>query len=439
MDTAKDSRHVVISADCHAGPRKPADYRPYVDPAYMADFDAWVQAEERTTLNLFGAEVAKTSDAGDTAFRDRRTAQLVALGVPESSARLNVETHYRSEASIAGAWDSAARYAALDREGVVAEVIHPDGVFGTRLPLRSYGAAADPELEAAGKRAFNRWLADLCADQPGRRAGIIQISLHDVDAALLEIEHGVKNGLTGGVGLPGLPGGSGLSGYNDPVYEPLWSACEEMGLPLSHHGGTPAADAQLYGSDPFQVAALNSVEVGVGARRPFLFLMFGGVFERHPALKLVLTETFADWIPPWLAQLDAHMDQFWMSGMRERLEMRPSEYWRRQCYVGASFLSRSEAEMRDAIGLENVLWGADYPHIEGTQPYTRESLRATFSGLPDPDVRKMLSENAARVYGFDLDQLQPRADEVGPSSQELSVPFAIEDKPADYLGSGFRV
>ena len=433
-------RHVVISADCHAGPRRARDYRPYVDPAHLETFDAYVEREEQATRNLFGAEVEKTDAASapsaDEAFRAGRIAQLRALGLPEELAVLNVETHYRSEASIAGAWDSAARLAALEREGVVAEVIHPDGVFGARLPFRSFGAPTKPELEAAGKRAFNRWLAELCAEQPERRAGIIQVSLHDVDGALAEIERGVKSGLTGGVGLPGMQ--SGLPGYNDPCYEPLWALCAEMDLPLTHHGGTPMADARLYGSDPFQVAALNSVETGVVSRRPFLFLMFGGVFDRHPSLKLVITEAFADWVPPVLRQLDSHVEQFWMSGIRERLQLRPSEYWQRHCHVGASFLSRSEAELRNEIGLDNVLWGADYPHIEGTQPYTRESLRATFCGLPDADVRKMLSGNAARVYGFDLEALQRVADEVGPSPDDLATPFAVADKPRDYSGSGFR-
>ncbi len=174
-------KHIVISADCHAGPRKAADYRPYVDPAYRDEFDAYVQREERATRNLFGAEVQQTSAVGDEAFRARQIANRKALGVPDDIAELNVETHYRSEQSVAGAWDSAARLSSLEREGIVAEVIHPDGVFGSRPPFRSFGAPPNPELEAAGKRAFNRWLADLCTDQPGRRAGIIQITLHEVE------------------------------------------------------------------------------------------------------------------------------------------------------------------------------------------------------------------------------------------------------------------
>lgn len=438
MEHPASRKHIVISADCHAGPRKSADYRPYIDSDYRSEFDDYVKREERATRNLFGAEVAAAAGGGDEAFRGRRIAQLKALGLPDDIARLNIETHYQSEASIAGAWDSAARLSALEREGIVAEVIHPDGVFGARPPFRSFGAAPKPELEAAGKRAFNRWLADLCTDQPARRAGIIQIPIHDVDEALLEIEKGLKSGLTGGVGLPGIPASSGLPGYNDARYEPIWAVCEEVGLPLSHHGGAPVADTQLYGSDPFQVAALNSVETSFVSRRPFLFLMFGGVFDRHPKLKLVLTENFADWVPPMLRQLDSHVEQFWMSGIRDRLELRPSEYWRRHCYLGASFLARHEAEVLDELGVENVMWGADYPHMEGTHPYTRESLRATFSGISEADTRKTLCENAARVYGFDLEVLRGRAEEVGPSVEELAVPFALRDKPRDYIGSGFR-
>ena len=106
--------------------------------------------------------------------------------------------------------------------------------------------------------------------------------------------------------------------------------------------------------------------------------------------------------------------------------------------MGASFLSRREAEIRGEIGIGTLLWGADYPHIEGTRPYTRESLRATFSGIPEADTRKILAENAARVYGFALEALAGPAAEVGPSSEDLSVPFPLENKPPDYIGSGFR-
>jgi hypothetical protein len=84
------------------------------------------------------------------------------------------------------------------------------------------------------------------------------------------------------------------------------------------------------------------------------------------------------------------------------------------------------------------MWGADYPHMEGTQPYTRESLRATFAKVPEANVRKVLCETAASVYGFDLDALEPHAANVGPSVEELKVPFALADKPRDYIGSGFR-
>ena len=109
MQRSASRKHIVISSDCHAGPRKSADYRPYIDPSVRSEFDDYVEREERATRNLFGAEVGPAAGKGDEAFRSRRIAQLKALGLPDDIAELNVETHYRSEASNAGAWDSAAR------------------------------------------------------------------------------------------------------------------------------------------------------------------------------------------------------------------------------------------------------------------------------------------------------------------------------------------
>ena len=141
-----------------------------------------------------------------------------------------------------------------------------------------------------------------------------------------------------------------------------------------------------------------------------------------------------------LQELDSLVDQFWMTGVRHRLTMLPSEYWKKHCYAGASFLSRHEAEQRHEIGLDNLLWGADYPHVEGTYPYSRESFRTSLAGLPEADIRKILGENAARVYGFDLAALESAAKAFGPTFQEISAPLPFEERPSDsdYIGAAFR-
>lgn len=125
-----------------------------------------------------------------------------------------------------------------------------------------------------------------------------------------------------------------------------------------------------------------------------------------------------------------------LEALRDRLPLRPSEYWRRNCAVTATFISRAEAELRHEISLPNLLWGSDYPHPEGTWPYTERCLRHAFSGLPGAEVADILGGNALALYEFDAEALRPLADRVGPRLEDLSKPPG--ERPADYLGMGMR-
>jgi hypothetical protein len=109
--------------------------------------------------------------------------------------------------------------------------------------------------------------------------------------------------------------------------------------------------------------------------------------------------------------------------------MTATERFQKNCYVGASLLTGMEIGLRSALGVDRMMWGADYPHHEGSFPYTDLALRAIFSELPEEEVRMMTSENAARCYGFDLDQLQVVADEIGPSPEHVAVPLAQDEFP----------
>jgi len=121
------------------------------------------------------------------------------------------------------------------------------------------------------------------------------------------------------------------------------------------------------------------------------------------------------------------------------LRRMPSEYWLTNCAVTASFMHRDDCAARAQVGADHVMWGSDYPHLEGTAPYSREAIRRTFAGVPEDEVRAMVGGNAARVYAFDLRLLQEIADRVGPSVDEVAagldaVPagassLAFEDRP----------
>jgi hypothetical protein len=105
------------------------------------------------------------------------------------------------------------------------------------------------------------------------------------------------------------------------------------------------------------------------------------------------------------------------------LPMKPSEYWARNCWVGASFPSPSEVAKRHEIGIDKIMWGSDYPHHEGVWPHTSEHLRRSFHDVPDDELTRMLSTNAAEVYGFDLAKLAPLAEKIGPTVDELATPL----------------
>jgi predicted TIM-barrel fold metal-dependent hydrolase len=389
----------VISADCHGGGDL-LDYKPYLAQRWHDDFDAWASTYEVPYDDLKGPQA------------------------------------YRN-------WDSEARLSELEADGVVAEVIFPNTVppfFPKPSLVDQPPAASAGDLEArwAGLQAHNRWLADFCSQAPGRRAGICQIMLHDVDTAVGEINWAKEAGLSGGVLLPGAPPGSGLPPLCDvEYYEPLWRACEELAMPVNHHSGSAAPAAGEAAED--KVVLL--LEVTWWAHRAFTHLLVAGVFERYPHMQLVLTEQGTAWIPEELARLDYFFDRMgsatesqeiqWGTEVVGRLSLRPSEYWARQCHIGSSFIRPAEVGLRHRVGLDRIMWGNDYPHREGSFPYSHEHLRASFAGVPVDEVSAMLGQNAAGVYGFDLAALRPIADRVGPKVADVDVPLPPASLPED--------
>jgi hypothetical protein len=130
-------------------------------------------------------------------------------------------------------------------------------------------------------------------------------------------------------------------------------------------------------------------------------------------------------VPELLALFDQRYSETHYSAKlgdyRSHLKMKPSEYFHRQVFLGASCMPRREAEMRDAIGVENIMWGSDYPHPEGTWPYTREQMRETFKGLPRTEIEAMLGGNAIGVYGFDRNALACIAERIGPEAADFAA------------------
>jgi predicted TIM-barrel fold metal-dependent hydrolase len=386
-------RFLVLSSDCHAG-LPPERYREYLDPRYRAAFDA--------ALPIQLAETRKVA------------ARFLVADV-------NARWREGREADLAGAWDHDARSRVLDADGVAGEVIFPDGItelnmppFGAGISLPTEGVV--PELQWAGARAHNRWVAELCQMAPERRAGVAIVPLcWDVEEAVREARQARASGLRG-VLIPSR--WAGQAPYHHPKYEPFWAACEELGLVIHFHSG--AAPMEDYG-DHLGMMGIYISEVVWWSARPLWFLLWGGVFERHPSLKVAITESTCIWVPELLALLDqrhgeSHYSQK-LGDFTSHLPLRPSEYFRRHVFLGASCMPRREAALRHEIGLANIMWGSDYPHPEGSWPHTRQQMLDTFGGLPEDEIAAMLGGNAARVYGFDVEKLAPLVARIGPEKR----------------------
>jgi predicted TIM-barrel fold metal-dependent hydrolase len=164
-------------------------------------------------------------------------------------------------------------------------------------------------------------------------------------------------------------------------------------------------------------------------------MIFGGVFDRHPGLKVVVTENGVQWLPSLIRDMEQFFDTHGGAPVRSYLSHRPREYFERHVYMGGSLMKRYEAEMREEIGLDHLMWGADYPHLEGAAPVHRQTLQHVFGGLPEDDIRRMLGANAVDLWGFDQSQLQEVADRVGPTVPDLATPLPLIDIPDTFSWS----
>lgn len=397
MTDDSESRYMVVSCDGHVG-LPPEAYRDYLEQSWLGEFDSWLQSFKNPYEELF--------QAGDSDLN----------------------------------WDAGKRQAVLEGQGIVAEVLFPNTVppffTGTSFFVQAPDSPREYERQWAGLKAHNRWLADYCSDAPDRSIGIAQIMLNNVDDAMSEVRWvAEQSGLKGGILMPGVSPGSVIEPLWSRTYEPLWTLCEELDVVINHHGGQAMPE---YGPDP--VAQMLMVTEARGwSQRTLFHLIWAGVFERYPALKLVLTEQRAGWVPAALRFNDAYYERMTLPEAHEMkylpkeavldgMSGPPSKYYEQNVFLGASFIHRSEVALRNEIGVKKIMWGADFPHEEGTYPNSKLALRASFSGVPQDEVALMLGGNAASIYKLDSSLLQVIADQVGPTVAEVARPLG-DDSP----------
>jgi predicted TIM-barrel fold metal-dependent hydrolase len=375
----------IISVDGHVRASRDI-YRDYFEQKYLDEYDAWVADQERQGL----------PDAG---------------GLKPG---LEVECQ----------WDSEHRLRALEAEGVVAEVLFPNGLPFSRRRFEDVEQVPDPELNRATQDVYNRWLADFCAEAPGRRAGQAMVSFQDVDQAVKDIRWAKEHGL-GGVMMPAL-GPSGPA-FFDPALDPVWATCQELELSVTQHGG---AGTPTYAPPGFASIMTLAIEQQFYSGRSLWQMILGGVFDRFPDLQLAFVETGANWIVPTIRDLDKRLagNDDWMAFAklmnREReFTRKPSEYWASNCHMGMSPFTMGQfetsveldGEPTAGVTIDTVMVGVDFPHFESVTFHMREHVAELLAhpAIDAAAARKLLYENAAAVFGFDVDVLQPHMDRVG--------------------------
>lgn len=415
---------VVISSDTHIGPG-PDQLRPYCPADFVDEYDSYCAATD-------GAIEERREGL-------RRVFRLPGYekGIPPAEAR--VERSRRNLLTL-GHYDMETRLADMDRDGVAAEVIFHGSSNDATMPFmygqsslthNPTGTARELELLGVGLQMYNRWLADACSVQPERHVGLVHLPMWDPPAAAREVPEARRAGLRA-VNFPAPR--PGIPAYDDPGWEPFWSACEENEMVLATHGG--AGDPSTWkGRHGKIIMRLESAFASCRTALPRM--IFSGVFERHPGLKLTYTELVehpSSWWGPTLREYDElYAENGWE--IDDLLSKPPSEYVRNNVYIGASFLHRRPVEASIAVRdgyVHNIMWASDYPHIEGTLVHpetdqdcpstTRLALSFDFAGVPPDAVRAMAGENAARVYGFDYPELQKIAGRIkAPSLADMAV------------------
>lgn len=281
----------------------------------------------------------------------------------------------------------------MTRDGVSASVL-----YGPINPLMM----SDPEVRKAAYKAYNEWLAEFCAAAPDKFLGVGLLPWDNAQDAADEIRHLADLKIREAMFLAARV----EAPVHDEYWEPLWQAAEETGVIVGFHlsGGlrTVPDRALAKGLGPNGVAV--SV-IPLQMDEPLCGLVFGGVLERHPGLKIILAETGIGWIPYVLERMEHVLDRFqgnpdyWDARGGIGLSLRPREYFQRQ--VWATF-------QEDQVGIKclaelgpgRVMWASDYPHPDGTWPNSKQAIDEQFGHLDEATRRKILSENARTLYGI---------------------------------------
>jgi uncharacterized protein len=369
---------LIISADSHVievpdlwEKGMPSSLRERAPKAYFDEKrDAW----------MFGSPEVPVQAVGGLFMAGQRPDQI--------------ESFRRAGFSVArpGGWDPIVRIKDMQQDGVAAEVLYPSlglGLFCIK----------DATFQEALFRTYNDWIIDYCSKVPDRLYGIGLISMYDVDHAVAEMERCKKAGMVGTmiwqVPDPSLP-------FTSDHYERFWAASEANQMPIHLHILTGFGDSMnrqtSHGIARYRIGVRQTREI-----EDALFdIMFSGVLERYPQLKIVSVENEVGWIPFWIGQCDKG---FKRHRHAEKVPMNklPSEYFYGQVY-STFFNDHVGGKLFSWWGADNCMWSNDYPHQNSTWPNSLAVIERDMANVAPTDRKKLLYTNVEKLYNLRVPQ-----------------------------------
>jgi predicted TIM-barrel fold metal-dependent hydrolase len=294
------------------------------------------------------------------------------------------------------AYSAPERLQAMDLDGIDYSVLYP--IIGG-LAGEAFGSLDDPDFELACVQAYNDWLIEEWASVSPRFVPQCMVPIWPMDRTVAEIERAVAKGHKGVI-YPASPMElRDVPHINERAYDPLWGACEKLGVPLCFHAGA-SPKIQLRPDETFSpatAAAFSGIVRSVSSIAVLANFLFSRVLDRFPALKVVFAESSLGWGAYELEYADYQSDADGLQA--EGYALKPSALFQRQCYF-TCWYDRVGLRVRRYIGTSNILWAAHFPLATATWPNTRRHADAGFDALADDEKRRIQWANAAELYSL---------------------------------------
>ncbi len=368
-----------IDADGHIL-EPPGIWEEYIDPAYR-------ERALRIAVAADGKEYFQID--GRVKEKGMGLANFGSMGRSEEE----LEGVSYLEAAPYGTMDGAERVDLLDRENLAAAVLYP--TIGLNWPYRMRN---DAELTTAHCVAYNRWIVDFCRGRESRLIAIAHIDMTDIDGAVGELERAVQDGCRGAFVAPFT---LTSKSHGHPDHDPLWAKAQELDVPIAIHPmsepGPVTRDNRFHdlGND---ARWYYNVLARQGMQQAFYSLFEYGVFDKFPRLKVVVLEAGAGWIGASLDRMDVVSGGVFGRKRTLPLREKPSDYFRRQCWISADPDERAVAHIIEYVGGDRFFWASDYPHGDHPPTYIDDIAQLT-SMLPE-GKRGLVGENGRACYGL---------------------------------------